>query len=178
MCTEPTQPVRSLHVDITQCSCCDRAIRSHPMAAITPAMIPSQLCRTAVTLERHSVGELGERIVVVLTVRSGCVAVVGESLGGPIELMSRGVHRATDLSVSHQSVHVLRPPPPLIHAQAAPHATTSTSHFLPYKAVHHRQPQSRALQTDQHLPLLASFRDKYGHQRESSGHTLHHHPHT
>jgi serine/threonine protein kinase len=162
VCTQPTEPARRpLHVDITQCSCCDRGRHSHSTSLMSPSVPTAQFSQTAVPLKK-----------------SGHVMECG---GGPIELIGRGVHHTADQSGMHQSASVLRPPPPLI--QAAPHSATP-GHFLPhpYRSLGPSQPKSVVLQSERHFPLLAQFRDgRYGekqrsHYRETSGHTLHHHP--
>ena len=120
-------------------------------------------------------------IKILLISTTSCFAAVVECGGGPIELIGRGVHHTSDQSVMHQSAGVLRPPPPLI--QAAPHSATP-GHFLPYtyRSLSRSQPKSAVLQPERQFPMLAQFRDgryreeQRSHHRETSGHTLHHHP--
>jgi hypothetical protein len=57
VCTQPTEPARRpLHVDITQCSCCDRGRHSHSTSLMSPSVPTAQFSQTAVPLKKSGHG--------------------------------------------------------------------------------------------------------------------------
>ena len=178
MCTQPTQPVHSLSVDITQCSCCDRSFHCLSTSSLHSSVPPAQLHSTSLGLDNYSFGESKELVLRFFILTVVWLLAAGESMIGPLELVSRGVHRTRDLNVAHQS-SVLRPPPPLI--QAAPHTSTIASKHLHCSSVNGPRSQAAEIvQVDRQFSLRG-FRGGLGdhlrHRRESNGYTLHHHPH-